>query len=151
MRFGRYHGCRARYLAIGGLCGGSVFSSRALSGRTNGNCRTLPGATISATAVRADQSAARCPASSPGNPTVRPNGYSIAAIRGTLTAAVKSGILDKLMVLKPASSICRWTSPTDQQHTGQAGTRTTTSTASSRSLSMMAGTLSSSNRSGWQV
>jgi len=82
---------------------------------------------------------------------VSPNGYPIAAIRGALTEAVKSGIFEILMVLNPAASISRCTSPTDQQQIGHTGTRTTTSTASSRSLPMIAGTLSLSKCSGWQV
>jgi hypothetical protein len=58
---------------------------------------------------------------------VRPRGYSMAAMRGTLTEAVRSGTGVRQMVVKPAASSSRCTSPTDQQQIGQAGTSTTTS------------------------
>ena len=86
-----------------------------------------PGAWIVARAASVARSTAVWPAASPGWPRVRPNGYSMAAMRGTLTAAVRSGTGDRLMVVKPAASISRCTSPTDQQQIGQAGTSTTTS------------------------
>jgi hypothetical protein len=52
----------------------------------------------------------------------------MAASLGTPTAAVRSGMLDMDIVLMPAISINLWTSPTDQQHIGQPGTRITIST-----------------------
>jgi hypothetical protein len=64
------------------------------------------------------------------------------------TAAVRSGMFDRQMVLKPAASISRCASPTDQQQIGQLGTRTTTSTRSSLSCCTMAGILSRSIASG---
>jgi hypothetical protein len=90
-----------------------------------------PAASMVSTACRVSAKTARWPSLSPGLPMVRPNGYSIAARRGTHTAAVKSGMLDRVMVVIPASSIARCASPTDQQQIGQAGTSTTTSTPSS--------------------
>jgi hypothetical protein len=42
----------------------------------------------------------------------------MAAIRGAPLLAVSSGIIDSDIVLIPAASISRWTSPTDQQYTG---------------------------------
>ena len=64
------------------------------------------------------------------------------ATLGALIAVTNSGILANEMVLKPAASISRCTSPTDQLQIGQAGTSTTTSTASSRKFRMIAGTVS---------
>ena len=72
-------------------------------------------------------------------------------VRGTLTAAVKSGTGVKVIVLKPAASISRCTSPTDQQHTGQAGTSTTTSARSSFRFRMRAGTVSFSSTCGLRI
>jgi hypothetical protein len=52
-------------------------------------------------------STSSCPYRSHGIPRILPNGYSIAAIRGTLVDAVNSGMFDKLIVEKPAfSSSC---------------------------------------------
>ena len=75
-------------------------------------------------------STASCPSRSPGLPRVRLIGVLMPAKRGTLTAAVRSGMLERVRVLKPAASILRCTSPTDQLHSGQAGTSRTISTAS---------------------
>ncbi len=82
---------------------------------------------------------------------VRLNGCSMAAMRGALTEAVRSGMIDSDMVVNPAASISRCSSPTDQQQIGQAGTRTTTSTNSSRKLRIIAGALSSKSCSGCVV
>ena len=70
------------------------------------------------------------------------------ASRGTPTARVRSGIHDSVTVAIPLASITRWTSPTDRQQNGQAGTSATASTASARRRSMIAGTVSSSNTVG---
>jgi hypothetical protein len=56
----------------------------------------------------------------------------MAAIPGAPAFTVRSGIMDSEIVLNPAASISRCTSPTDQQYTGQTGTSTTTSTCSAR-------------------
>jgi hypothetical protein len=75
----------------------------------------------------------------------------MAATRGAPVLPVNSGIIDSEIVLIPAASISHWTSPTDQQHTGQTGTNTTTSTSSRCIRSMMDGTVSCNNRSGRRV
>lgn len=108
----------------------------------------MPGALICANASSVAPKTAFWPAQSPGMLTLIPLGRSIAAMRGTPADAVKSGIVDRVIVLKPDASSLRCTSPTDQLHTGQTGTSTTASTCSCRSLSTMAGTLSSSKRCG---
>ena len=72
----------------------------------------------------------------------------MAASRGTLTAAVRSGMRDSVIVLIPAASISLGTSPTDQQQIGQPGTSTTTSTSSRFMCRIMAGVLSSSSTCG---
>jgi hypothetical protein len=69
-----------------------------------------------------------CPSTSPGSPSVRPNGCSSATTLGTPTATVRSGTLDRQTVERPAASILEATSPTDQQQIGQVGTRRTRST-----------------------
>ena len=76
---------------------------------------------------------------------VRPQGYSIAATRGFAQRCRRSAIGDRMMVVKPAASISRCTSPTDQQQTGQAGASSTTSTPSSLRWPMMAGAVSCIN------
>lgn len=150
-RFRKCQGWRCRCLTIGGLSGGCVRACLGDSGHSKGKCLTLPGVCISSSACRVARSTASCPARSPGCPTVRPKGYSIAATRGVLTAAVKSGILESVMVVMPAASIFLCTSPTDQQQNGQAGIRTTTSTSSSWRLLVMTGVLSSNSCSGCRL
>jgi len=81
--------------------------SSMLSGSENGRSTTLPGIFNSPSAVKAARNAPRWPSASPGTPIVSPNGNSIAAIRGTLADAVRSGMFEKEMVVKPAASISR--------------------------------------------
>ena len=73
----------------------------------------------------------------------------MAATRGAPTEAVRLGIFERQIVVKPAASISRCASPTDQQQIGQLGTRMATSTNSSFNFWMTAGTLFSSISSGW--
>ena len=75
----------------------------------------------------------------------------MAASRGTLMAAVRSGMLDSVIVLRPAASISLCTSPTDQQQTGQPGTNTTTFTPSRFICRIMAGVLSPNSACGCRV
>lgn len=141
---GNSQGRIVTYLAIGG---GSVVWVTAPS-HSNGKCLISPGFIISSTASSAPKSTARCPSESPGFPICCPNGYSIPTRRGTLTAAVKSGIFDKVTVVIPAFSISLCANPTDQQQIGQAGIKTTTSTFSARRWSIIPETLFSSNSCG---
>jgi hypothetical protein len=112
---------------------------------------TPPGFEIAASACKVPRNTANWPAALPGDPTVSPNGCSTAAIRGAPVLAVRSGIIDSEIVLNPAASISHWTSPTDQQHTGQTGTSTTASTRSCFIRATMEGTVLCSNRSGRSV
>jgi len=125
----------------------SVASSFHASWRST----TLPGSEIVARACKVARNTANWPGASPGIPTVSPNGCSTAAILGAPVLTVSSGIIDSEIVLNPAASISHWTSPTDQQHTGQTGTSRTASTCSCRILPTMAGTVSCSNRFGRRV
>jgi hypothetical protein len=127
-----------------------VFSSASWF-HSNRRSTIPPGFEIARSACRVALNTASWPPASPGNPTVSPNGRSIAAIRGAPVLTVSSGIIDNDIVLNPAASISHWTSPTDQQHTGQTGTNTTASTRSRCIRSMMAGTVSRNNRSGRRV
>jgi hypothetical protein len=68
-------------------------------------------------------------------------GYATAAVRGAPAAAVSSGIIDRVTVEIPAASISSAACPTDRQQKGHTGTRTTASTDSALSVSMMAGTV----------
>ena len=68
--------------------------------------------------------------------------------RGTLTAEVRSGMIDKAIVLIPVRSTSRCASPTDQQQTGQAGTNRARSTSSRLRPSMIAGRLFASSSVG---
>lgn len=72
----------------------------------------------------------------------------MAATRGTLTEDVSLGMFERQIVLMPAASISRCASPTDQLQIGQLGTSTSTSTCSSFSPWMMAGTLVANISSG---
>lgn len=132
---------------MGGSCGGWMFSFTSWF-HSNWRSTTPPGSEIAASASRVALNTASWPLASSGNPTVSPKGRSTAAIRGALVLAVRSGIIDSDIVLNPAASISHWTSPTNQQHTGQTGTSTTASTRSRCIRSMMDGTVSCSNRSG---
>ena len=136
------HGCFSRYLTIGGCSSVSAFSPFADSGHSKSKCTTLPGFLISASNCKVEVSTANCPVLSPGCPSRYPSGRSIAARRGTLTEAVRSGIPESVLVLIPAASISLCTSPTDQQQTGQPGTSKTTSTWSCFICSIMAGSVS---------
>lgn len=69
----------------------------------------------------------------------------MATSRGAPTAAVRSGMLERQIVLMPAASILDATSPTDQLQRGHMGTRSTRSTWSSWRSRIMAG-VDSSNR-----
>jgi len=73
------------------------------------------------------------------------------AKRGTFTEAVRSGIPDRVIVLIPAFSISLCTWPTDQQQTGQTGTKITMSIPSPFMCSIMAGVLSSNNSFGCRI
>jgi hypothetical protein len=75
----------------------------------------------------------------------------MAASRGTPTDAVRSGTLDRLIVLSPAASILLCTSPTDQQQIGQPGIRTTAFTPSCFMPRIMATVLSSRSTCGCRV
>ena len=70
------------------------------------------------------------------------------ASRGTPTARVRSGIQDIVTVEMPLASSTRWTSPTDRQQNGQAGTSAAASTPSVRIRSAMAGAVFSTNSFG---
>lgn len=147
---GNAQGRLVRYVTIGGGCGGCVLSLASWF-HPNWRSTTPPGSEIAASARRVARNTANWPVASPGNPSVSPNGRSTAAIRGTPVLAVSSGIIDSDIVLNPAASISHWTSPTDQQHTGQTGTSTTASMRSCCIRSTMDGTASCSNRSGRSV
>jgi hypothetical protein len=136
---------------MGGGSNRNARTSSGVSGHSNGKCTVPPGESISANASKTERRTAICPAESPGFPSVRLSGYSIAARRGTLTEAVRSGILDNVIVENPAISILRCSSPTDQQQIGQAGTSTTTSTSSSCKLRIIAGAVFSSSSSGSMI
>lgn len=138
---GNSQGCHFKYPTMGDGSFGSIFVSFLVPVHSNGRCVMLPGFCISSTASSVDRSTARCVSLSPGFPMVCPNGCSIPASRGTLTADVRSGTLDKVMVVMPLRSTSRCANPTDQQQTGQAGMNTATSTLSCRRCSMIAGTL----------
>ena len=144
-------GWRIKYLAIGGVCGGLALSRRPSVAQANGRWVTLPGFFISTRACNVARKTAVWPMRSPGRPSRYPKGCSMAASLGTLRAAVRSGMLDKLIVLKPAFSISLCTSPTDQQQIGQPGTRRTVSTLSSFKCRIMAGTLSFNNLAGSKI
>lgn len=75
----------------------------------------------------------------------------MAASRGTHTLDVSAGIGDNVIVLMPAASMALCTSPTDQQQTGQPGTRTTAFTPSCFMCRIMAGVLSSSSVCGCKM
>jgi len=147
---GRSQGCRIRYRAIGGGAGG-LSASFSVDVHSNGRCTTADGVAIASIARSAARNTASCPAASPGRPTVMPNGCSIAAILGAPALAVSSGIMDSEIVLNPAASISRCTSPTDQQHTGQTGTSATTSTTSSRKRRTIPGRASRRSGAGRSV
>ena len=138
-----WRGWRIRYLAIGG--GSMSFStSFGFPAHLKGRWTTPPGSEIETSAANVACSTAFCVSASPGSPTVCPKGRSIPAIRGALTADTRSGMFARVMVQKPAASILRCTSPTDQLQIGQAGTNTTTLTVSSLRFWMIAGVVSSS-------
>lgn len=125
---GNSQGCNFKYFVIGGDSSGCV----AIPFHSKGKCIISPGFVISSTALRTPRRTARCPSEFPGFPISCPNGYSIPTRRGTLTAAVKSGIFDNATVVIPAFSISLCANPTDQQQIGQAGIKTTKSTCSAR-------------------
>ena len=129
-RRGKSHTCFVTYWVMGGCCGGCRFSFAAGSSYTKGRLTTSPGVLICTSASSVARNTAIWPAPSPGIPTFTPPGRSMAARRGTPHDAVRSGMCESVTVLKPAASILRCTSPTDQQQTGQIGTRTTQSTCS---------------------
>ena len=141
-----WKGCFKRYAAIGG--GSSNLPSSNSSGHLKGKCTIVPGSRISSRAFNVPRRTAICVSLSPAGPTFCPKGCSIAATRGALTEAVRSGRFERQMVLMPAASISRCASPTDQLQIGQLGTNTRTSTCSSFSPWMIAGTLFSSISSG---
>ena len=68
----------------------------------------------------------------------------VSACGGAATEAVRAAMFDRLRVLKPAASISRCASPTDQQQIGQTGTSKTTSTFSALRLAMIGGILARS-------
>ncbi len=136
---------------MGGGSGGPEATSAKCSGHSKSKCLSSPGVSISTKACKVERSTAICVSQSPGEPIVRLKGCSMAAIRGALTEAVRSGIIDRVIVVNPAASISRCSSPTDQQQIGQAGTKTTTSTNSARRLRIIAGALSSRSCSGCVV
>jgi len=115
---------------------------------SNGKWTIVPGSWISSRAFKVARKTAIWVSVSPAGPTFCPKGYSMAATRGAPTEAVSSAIFEREMVLKPAASISRCASPTDQLQIGQLGTRITTSTCSSLSCWMIAGMLCSSISSG---
>lgn len=69
----------------------------------------------------------------------------MATVRGAPTATVRSGMLERQIVVMPAPSIVDATSPTDQLQRGHMGTKSTRSTWSSWSSRIMAG-VDSSNK-----
>ena len=73
----------------------------------------------------------------------------MAATRGAPTEAVSSAMFERQIVLKPAASISRCASPTDQLQIGQLGTSKSTSTCSSFNCWIIAGTLVASISSGF--
>ena len=91
---------------MGGGSGGYILNlSRDF--HSKGRFTTLPGCEISSSARRVARSTSSWRAESPGKPKVSPKGYSMAAIRGTPTLAVSSGIMESEIVVKPAASISR--------------------------------------------
>ena len=73
------------------------------------------------------------------------------ASRGTPTARVSSGIHDRVTVEIPFASSTLWTSPTDRQQNGQAGTSAAASTRSARMRAAMAGAVFATSSSGSRV
>jgi hypothetical protein len=118
------------------------------SGHRNGNSTTAPAIGASRSVSSVARSTARCVTASPGCPSGRPKGNSIAATRGAPTAAVSAGAIESAMVLIPAASASRCASPTDWQQIGQTGTKTAASTSSALMRSMIAGTLVARNSVG---
>ena len=100
-------GWRMMCPTIGGGAGGCAWASSSLPLHLYGRCLMLPGTSISATAKSVSFNTTRWVGASPGRPMVCPNGCSIATKRGTLTAAVSSGMFDKQTVENPACSISR--------------------------------------------
>lgn len=148
--FGKCQGCLRRYCAMGGNSGGWKFTLL-VGFHSKGRCMTPPGRETSSSTRKVARRTSIWRAASPGAPKVSPKGCSMAAILGTPTLAVNSGIMESEIVLNPAASISRCTSPTDQQQTGQTGTSTTASTCSSRSRPIMSDTLRCSKASGRRV
>lgn len=120
-----------------GFC--SVFDFLGVTCHLKGRSTLLPGSVMDCSVANVARSTANCVSASPGSPTVCPKGCSIPATLGAHTAPARSGILARMFVLKPAASISRATSPTDQLQIGQLGTSTSTSTCSSFSCWIMAG------------
>ena len=145
------HGWRIKYLLIGGGWGGCAFNGRTESGHSNGRCVMLPGLVISVMACSVAFRTVLWPFGSFGCPKTYPNGYSMAVSLGTLTAAVRSGMPESVIVLIPAASNFRCTSPTDQQQTGQTGIKITRFTPSCLMLWIMAGTLSFNSFCGCRI
>lgn len=131
-------------LTMGDISGGchAVFSG--FSGQAKGRSNTSPGVRAFSRTESASRSTARCPARSCTLPVARPYGYSIAATLGIPTSLWYSGVMVKTTVLKPLSSRNRATSPTDRQHSGQAGVSNTASVLSSFILEATFGIVSSS-------
>jgi hypothetical protein len=67
------------------------------------------------------------------------------ARRGTPTARVKAGIMERDTVGIPEASSTLWTSPTDRQQNGQAGTSAAASTPRAAMSRAMAGAVSLSS------
>jgi len=91
---------------MGGDSGGYILTF-SVAFHSNGRYTTPPGWEISSSARKLLRSTSIWRSTSPGNPKVSPNGCSIAAIRGTPTLAVRSGIMESEIVLNPALSISR--------------------------------------------
>lgn len=72
----------------------------------------------------------------------------MAATRGAPTDAVKLAMVESVIVLIPASSTARCTSPTDRQQIVQTGASTTASTPSATMCSIIGGRWVSSSSVG---
>jgi len=91
---------------MGGGSGGYIFNLFP-DFHSKGRFTTVPGWEISSSARRVARNTSSWPTESPGKPNVSPKGCSMAAIRGTPTLTVSSGIMESEIVLKPTASISR--------------------------------------------
>ena len=128
---------------MGDISGGCQFVFFGSSGHIKGRLKTWPGFWAFSRTERVSKSTCLCPSVSFTCPMGRPKGYSIAATLGIPISRWNSGVMVSVTVENPFSSKKRATSPTDRQHSGQAGVNKTASTSSSFILAATLGIVSS--------